>query len=360
MQEIDFDKPLIELHDTTNQTMEDFLVWSFSPIPQIDDNASFDDVASLGIFAQHYRIPALSNQVTDVIRNHLASDEWQLQASIIDDIYRATSSGNPLREVVRMALGKLPPSTMDGGSKERDDWKATILKHSELGWDFLEASRAEWTMQAYLSGVCRFHDHQHVLNQKSPAALCDGCPYAQEDCYPSSPPNFVADKKAENVGGIQPPVQASNAVKLANTKPVDSFVDDTKSPAEGARVGNCIMVVDPEDKPNGVNGLQTINEGDTEPDPLPTNGTPEQNGLTESEDADDDVSFAVNSDNAPEEVRTVEEIVVSPTKQNAGTMTEAVNGDDTAEKVDGDGEAKLSKSKSKKKKKRGNSVSVAV
>lgn len=340
--------------------MEDFLVWSFSPIPQIDDNATFDDVASLGIFAQHYRIPALSNQVTDVIRNHLASDEWQLQASIIDDIYRATSSGNPLREVVRMALGKLPPSTMDGGSKERDDWKATILKHSELGWDFLEASRTEWTMQAYLSGVCRFHDHQHVLNQKSPGALCDGCPYAQEDCYPSSPPSGIAaDEKPDNVDGIQPPVQVGNAVKATVAKPVDSFVDDTKSPPEGTRVGNCIMVVDPEDKPNGVNGLQTINEGDTEPDAVPTNGTPEQNGLTESEDAEDDVSYTVNSENSPEEVRVVGEIVLSPTKQNAGTMTEAVNGDDiTLEKVDADGEAKLSK-KNKKKKKRGNSVSVA-
>ena len=175
---------VIQLPDTPVQTMEDFFMWTFSPQPQIDERATFSEVVRLGIFAWRYQISALSNQVTDMIRSNLANGDWQLQASMVHDIYEATPTGSSLREVIRAALGQLPRSNVEGEGQSREQWKATFLKHAQLGWDYIEAGGSEWTPQDYLSGVCRFHDHQEVSLQEESLALCDGCVYAREDCYP--------------------------------------------------------------------------------------------------------------------------------------------------------------------------------
>jgi len=71
---------------------------------------------------------------------------------------------------------------LEGDAKE--EWRATVLKHAELGWDYIEAGGSEWTRSAYLAGVCRFHDHEGVPYQNGMLASCDGCPYAQDECYP--------------------------------------------------------------------------------------------------------------------------------------------------------------------------------
>lgn len=143
-----------------------------------------DDVVKLGIFAAEYGIPALSNQVTDMIRSNLASGDWKLQASVADDIYEAVEAGGPLREVIRAALGQLPRAITDLEEQSREEWRATILKHAQLGWDYIEASGSEWTRHGYLAGVCRFHDHEGMAYQNGFSTSCDGCPYAQDECYP--------------------------------------------------------------------------------------------------------------------------------------------------------------------------------
>jgi len=166
----------IQLPYTNVTTVEEFFVWTFTPQPKLDERLPFSEVTRLGIFACKNQIPALSNQVTDTIRKNLASTEWQLQAAVVDDIYSAAPADSPLREVIRAALGQLPRSIVKG-----EEWEATFKKHAELGWDFFQAGDKEWTLKDYLFGVCRFHNHQGINPQE---LLCDGCPYAQNDCYP--------------------------------------------------------------------------------------------------------------------------------------------------------------------------------
>lgn len=179
----------IKLPETRVSTFEDFLIWTFRPHPKIDAGATFEEVVQLGIFAWKYQIPSLSNQVTDVIRTNVASCEWPLQASIVDKIYEAVPSKCPLREVVRAALGQLPRPNAEG-EVLKDDWKATFLKHAELGWDYIQAGATEWARREYLTDFCRFHDHQGV-SHRGPFAYCDGCPFAREDCYPDEPEEEV-------------------------------------------------------------------------------------------------------------------------------------------------------------------------
>ncbi len=182
------------IHDTSVETLEDFFLWTMSPQPHIDERASFDQAVKLGIFASKYKIPALSNQLTDMIRSNLANGEWKLQASIADEIYEAVPAGAPLREVVRAALGQLPRSiTTDLEEGSREEWKATILKHAQLAWDYIEASGSEWTKSAYLTGVCRFHDHKGMGYQNGLSAPCDGCAYAQDECFPRVDQETPAD-----------------------------------------------------------------------------------------------------------------------------------------------------------------------
>ncbi|ETN39365.1 uncharacterized protein HMPREF1541_05588 [Cyphellophora europaea CBS 101466] len=354
----------LKLNGVSLQTIEDFVLWSLNPRPAIDEAATFEEATKLGIFAQKYHVPALSNQVTDVIRAHIASDEWQLQASIVDDIYKAAPVGSPLREVIRAALGKLPRSTMEGSSKDRNDWKNTVLAHAELGWDFIEARETEWTPQAYLSNYCRFHDHRDVLDQKSHGALCDGCPFSQEDCYPvevSRVPveaarvdSLDADtSKVNGTSGVN-----GDAVTQVSHKPVDGFADDTNPSPNGPRVGNSIMIVDPADDRPQDPKLDTISEGNEEPEGVSDPTVVEANGIHESEDDLNEMKSTVTSEDAVDGSVTSPDAIPTPTVQNAGTMTEnGVNGHEPEEKAEE--EVKLSKSKSKKKKKRG-SMSVGT
>ena len=113
-----------------------------------------------------------------MIRSNLANGHWQLEASMVDDIYEAAPTGSPLREVIRAALGRLPRSSVE------EEWKATFLKHAQLGWDYAVAGGSEWTPQEYLSGACRFHDHPGASHQKELFESETQCPYAQEECFP--------------------------------------------------------------------------------------------------------------------------------------------------------------------------------
>ncbi|KAJ4514409.1 hypothetical protein HRR83_001941 [Exophiala dermatitidis] len=197
---------LYPVHDTSVHTMEDFFIWTFSPQPEIDQGASFDDVVQLGILAWKYQIPALNNQATDLIRTNLANGEWALRAPTVDDVYEASPPGSPLREVVRAALGRFRSSVEEQGAI-REEWRQTMVKHSQLGVDYLEATLSEWKRQSYLAGVCRFHDHQGVDQQNG--TLADGCPYAREECYPTweneeeekyQEPKLKEAKKAQDMG----------------------------------------------------------------------------------------------------------------------------------------------------------------
>lgn len=252
-------------------TIEDFLIWSLSHSPQIATlEPSFLETTNLGVFAQQYHIPALTNQITDCIRAHIASDEWTLQASLVDAIYGAAPAGTPLREVVRAALGKLPKLTggdegaNDKSKAERDEWKEVILKHSQLGWDFIEAGGEKWTAQAYLNGVCRFHDHADVKGQKAAGGLCDGCPYAAEDCFPILEQNAAeenrslkADQRKPNAAidpdAMRISIPADAPISAVSDQMLALQPEDAKSPVDGPRVGNSVMVMDTKDDMTDVN-----------------------------------------------------------------------------------------------------------
>jgi hypothetical protein len=188
---------VIPLPDTPVQTMEAFFMWTFSPQPQIDERATFSEVVRLGIFAWQYQISALSNQVTDIIRSNLANGQWHLQASMVDEIYEAVPTGRPLREVIRAALGGLPRSSVEGEGRTREEWKATFLKHAELGWDCYEAGGSEWTPRDYLSGACRFHHHQGESHQEELSVFVDQCVYAREECFPRWEEESIKGQKDE-------------------------------------------------------------------------------------------------------------------------------------------------------------------
>lgn len=210
---------------TSIETMRDFFIWTHSPQPHIEERASLDEVVKLGIFAAEYGIPALSNQVTDMIRSNLASGDWKLHASVADDIYEAVEAGGPLREVIRAALGQLPRAITDLEEQSREEWRATILKHAQLGWDYIEASGSEWTRHGYLAGVCRFHDHEGMAYQNGFSASCDGCPYAQDECYPE-----WKEEETTNGASQSKEIPAAELVEPAASSD-DTFHTATAEPA---------------------------------------------------------------------------------------------------------------------------------
>lgn len=198
--------------DTSLDTMNDFYMWTMDPKPHVDEGTTFEKAVKLGIFASKYEIPALSNQVTDVIRGNLANGEWKLRASMVDEIYEAVPEGRPLREVIRTALGQLPRSiTTDPEEPTREEWAAVILKHGHFALDFIQATSSEWTKQAYLSNVCRFHDHEDMGAQSPSSASCDGCRYAQDECYPSGEQEALAKVGHEEEAPVEEPVETAES-----------------------------------------------------------------------------------------------------------------------------------------------------
>ncbi|KIW63531.1 hypothetical protein PV04_08525 [Phialophora macrospora] len=179
----------ISLSDTAVPTLTEFFIWSNRPDPHLEDRLNFTEVVDLGIFAWKYQISALSNQVTDKVRANLASGEWELQATIVNDIYQATEPDSPLRGVVRAALGQLSRTVIAG-----EEWEKTFRNNRDLGWDYLRAGDKEWVRQDYLSGVCRFHNHDGIKRQEG---LCDGCPFAEADCYPDWEENIKQEQEFE-------------------------------------------------------------------------------------------------------------------------------------------------------------------
>lgn len=215
------DSDQLQLGSTSLKTIEDFLIWSHSRTPQIDEEASFEDTVKLGIFAFTYQIPALSNQITDQIRNKLAGHDWQLSADMVNDVYAATSPGSPLREVIRAALGQLPKPI-------GEEWKSTFLNHAHLGWDYSEAGETEWSAQEFLAKVCRFHDHEDMARRVSTEG--EKCPYRAEECY------FVEqdlEQEEGNVGEVNGDDGFENRDSVANETREDAMVNGDAPHAEG-------------------------------------------------------------------------------------------------------------------------------
>jgi hypothetical protein len=202
------------LPDTTVETVTEFFIWSHSPNPHLDDSHGFGEIVNLGIFAWRYKISALSNQVTDLIRVNLAGGEWQLEAGIVDAIYQAAESSSPLREVVKAALGQVPRSTIAG-----EEWEKTFRNNSDLGWDCLRAGDKEWSRQDFLSGVCRFHNHDGI---KRPEGLCDGCPFAEADCYP----------EWEEDGLVEQPAAANEVSESTVDAEMDAAAEPQEAPPQ--------------------------------------------------------------------------------------------------------------------------------
>lgn len=260
----------IQLWDTTVATMEEFFVWTFTPQPKIDESLPFSEVALLGIFAWKYQISALSNQVTDMIRSNLASNEWKLQAAMVDNIYQAAPADSPLREVIKAALGQMPRSIVNG-----EDWEATFKKHADLGWDFFKAGDKEWTSQEYLSGVCRFHNHQGINRHEG---LCDGCPYAQNDCYPRWEDDTKQHQASPEEDKEETKVDDAPREEVAPTEEQDEKTAGEEEVIDKVEIDEPDRPVSPEvaaeKEAEKVNGVEA-------PVPLETDGVADTNGHAE-------------------------------------------------------------------------------
>ena len=191
--------PTIHLPLITPQTAEDFFIWSLSPEPRIDFEASFENTIKLGVFGWAFKVPSLSNQVNDLIRTSLADGKWKLSAALVDEVYAATAAPtpsasaststaadgvSPLRELIREALGQLPRSTVES-DEGREAWKATILKHAQFAWDYIEAGGKEWSKQKFLEDRCRFHDHKGVYIGDDVETSLHQCAFEKEELFPS-------------------------------------------------------------------------------------------------------------------------------------------------------------------------------
>ncbi|OAP65071.1 hypothetical protein AYL99_01043 [Fonsecaea erecta] len=212
----------IALPEIAPQTMEEFFIWNLTPTPQIDDRLSFMEVVQLGVFAWKYQVSALSNQVTDVIRHNLANNDWRLEPAIVDAIYQAAPESSPLREVVKAALGQMPRSSIDG-----EEWERTWKRNPDFGWDYHISSGNDWTAKDYLTGPCRFHNHDEVKRRQS---LCDGCSYAQEDCYPY----WEEDEEPEQIREVRDTTEETPPV--ADQVPEDNLPELTATEPAVAEV----------------------------------------------------------------------------------------------------------------------------
>ncbi|OCT44280.1 hypothetical protein CLCR_05701 [Cladophialophora carrionii] len=263
------DGKAVPVPDTSVQTLTEFFIWSNRPDPHLEDRLTFPEVVDLGIFAWKYQISALSNQVTDKVRANLASGEWQLQAAIVDAIYQATEPGSPLREVVRAALGQLSRSVIAG-----EEWESTFRNNRDLGWDYLRAGDKEWARQDYLSGVCRFHNHDGITRQEG---LCDGCPFAEADCYPDWGENTEQEFETSNSEMPSQPVNAAEEgfeeSGIVAPEPVSASesgaAPDGQYPEPELTFDESMRVLEPMSEPESEPGPVPVSEPVPEPEPEP-------------------------------------------------------------------------------------------
>ena len=185
---------------------------------------------------------------------------------MINIIYQATQASSPLREVVKAALGQLSRSSMSG-----EEWEKTFGNNAEFGLDWFRHGEKDWSRQEYLSKVCRFHNHDGIKRQQG---LCDGCPYAEADCYPLSeendqeglsaedeaPGEAVDEPAAEEVpateeAAVEEPEAATESTAVEEVEPEELKADVEE--VEDAEVNGIDDSEDLEDLPEEKNGAQT-------------------------------------------------------------------------------------------------------
>jgi hypothetical protein len=186
---------VIKISDALVETVEDFWVWTMSLKPRIEEQTQLHRVVRLGIFAWRYQIHALSNQVADVIRSSTGRGEWCLDAEIVDNIYATLPEECGLRKVFREQLQKLSPAAIMRDQVTQQQWKTTFLKHSQIGWDYVNRKENERNTFVIRPSSCSFHDHsQHSDNGGLPMITGSGCPYAEWECFPSGEEDLIQTK----------------------------------------------------------------------------------------------------------------------------------------------------------------------
>jgi hypothetical protein len=189
---------VIQISDASVETVEDFLVWTISLKPRIEEQTSLHRVVRLGIFAWRYQIHALCNQVADAIQSTLGRGEWQLDAEVVDKVYETLPAESGIRKVFRERLQKLSPVAVRRDNVTQERWEATFLKHAQVGWDCFNRKETEWDMWMSSPSPCRFHEHsQHWGNGGPPKTIGSGCPYAGWECFPSGE-GLIQTKVVEN------------------------------------------------------------------------------------------------------------------------------------------------------------------
>jgi len=161
---------LMKLPETSIATFQDFYIWASSRSPQIDCEASFEEVADLAILATMYEVISLQNQAVEAIRNKLYQSQWQLQPAVVERIYQSVGEESTLRRLIRVGLGTIVTRD-DYGLRQRtspdategfiNEWRGVFVKIADIGADYFEMTKRGWgRSELNMGGPCRFHDHR--------------------------------------------------------------------------------------------------------------------------------------------------------------------------------------------------------
>ena len=178
------------MRDVSVHSFRHFFWWCYQETPIIPPDVTALDAIELGKLAITYEVPALLNQLADVLRRKLADRTWKLTPAIAEAGYQATEPSSGLRAVFTMGLcmvercaSKIPVEhrrawlaiehTCPGFCR---DWKTVDLS-PDLPGDFIRAH------------PCRFHDHDDVDGDRQtikihPKTRSGQCPFAEQELFP--------------------------------------------------------------------------------------------------------------------------------------------------------------------------------
>jgi hypothetical protein len=190
----------VELPEDSISVFEDFFVWIYGQTPCISADADLNSLVGLAVFADHYFVHLLQNQISDVMRTKLSDNTWKLTPETMRAVYKETPTGSTLRQLCSLAFTVNSKQTNSWGELMTHDdyniWKPVFTEFADFGWDYfqysLEFHNIDTTPTARLSfglaypampvpilegGACRFHNHSDVPGWKR--TNVSECPYPQ-------------------------------------------------------------------------------------------------------------------------------------------------------------------------------------
>jgi hypothetical protein len=151
-------------------------------MPCISADADLNSLVGLAVFADHYFVYLLQNQILDVMRTKLSDNTWKLNPETMRAVYEETPAGSTLRQLCSLAFTVNSRQTDSWGDlMPHDDfkiWKPVFTEFADFSWDYFQHSlelRATPTVKPsfgvtilakpvpLLEGrACRFHNHSDI------------------------------------------------------------------------------------------------------------------------------------------------------------------------------------------------------